>query len=103
MKLIELEDRLKGHAKITKSIISTPFDLKTEINKVEEKNMIKPKNITWLKRAGTIAAVLTICAVTVVSAGAIKGFFKDVTRWDGAVVGTEYVNATKEIKMDEIR
>lgn len=100
MKITELEERMKGHAKITKSIISAPFDLKTEINKVEGKNMSKPKNIIWLKRASTVAAVVTICAVTVVSAGAIKGMFKDVKRWDGAVVGTEYVNATKDIEMN---
>lgn len=100
MKITELEERMKGHAKITKSIISAPFDLKTEINKVEGKNMSKPKNIIWLKRASTVAAVLTICAVTVVSAGAIKGMFKDVKRWDGAVVGTEYVNATNDIEMN---
>ena len=99
MKITELEERMKGHAKITKSIISAPFDLKTEINKVEGKNMSKPKNIIWLKRASTVAAVVTICAVTVVSACAIKGMFKDVTRWDGAVVGTEYVNATNDIEM----
>ena len=99
MKITELEERMKGHAKITKSIISAPFDLKTEINKVEGKNMSKPKNIIWLKRASTVAAVVTICAVTVVSAGAIKGMFKDVKRWNGAVVGTEYVNATNDIEM----
>lgn len=99
MKITELEERMKGHAKITKSIISAPFDLKTEINKVEGKNMSKPKNIIWLKRASTVAAVVTICAVTVVSAGAIKGMFKDVKRWDGAVIGTEYINATNDIEM----
>ena len=100
MKITELEERMKGHAKITKSIISAPFDLKTELNKVEGKNMSKPRNITWLKRVSTVAAVVTVCAITVVSAGAIKGMFKDVKRWDGAVVGTEYVNATNDIEMN---
>lgn len=100
MKITELEERMKGHAKITKSIISAPFDLKTEINKVEGKNMSKPKKIIWLKRASTVAAVITVCAITVVSAGAIKGMFKDVKRWDGAVIGTEYVNATNDIEMN---
>ena len=99
MKITELEERMKGHAQITKSIISAPFDLKTEINKMEGKNMIKNNNITWLKRASTIAAVVTICAVTVVSAGAIKGMFKDIKNWKGAIVGTEYVNATNDIKI----
>ena len=100
MKITELEERMKGHAKITKSIISAPFDLKTEINKVEGKNMSKPRNITWLRKVSTVAAVVTVCAITVVSAGAIKGMFKDVKRWDGAVIGTEYVNATNDIEMN---
>ena len=100
MKITELEERMKGHAKITKSIISAPFDLKTELNKVEGKNMSKPRNITWLRKVSTVAAVVTICAITVVSAGAIKGMFKDVKRWDGAVIDTEYVNATNDIEMN---
>lgn len=100
MKLNELEEKMKGHTEIIKSSISAPFDLKKEIINSEGKNMIKPKNITWLKRASTIAAVVTICAITVVSAGAIKGYFKDVTRWDGAVIGTEYLNATNDIEMN---
>ena len=62
--------------------------------------MSKPKNIIWLKRASTVAAVVTVCAITVVSAGAIKGMFRDVKRWDGAVIGTEYVNATNDIEMN---
>ena len=95
MKITELEERMKGHARITKSIISAPFDLKTEINKVEGKNMRKPKNIIWLKRASTIAAVVTICAVTVVSAGAIKGMFKDVYT-------QAYVDAHPELLEEDI-
>lgn len=100
MKITELEERMKGHAKITKSIISAPFDLKTELNKVEGKNMSKLRNITWLRKISTVAAVITVCAITVVSAGAIKGMFKDVQRLDGAVIGTEYVNATNDIEMN---
>ena len=99
MKINEFEERMKGHARVTKSIISAPFDLRTEIKKLEVKNMNKPKNITWLKRVGALAAVVTICAITVVSADPIKGFFKDIVRWDGAIVGTEYVNATNDIKI----
>ena len=100
MNLNELEERMKGHAKTTKSIISTPFNLKNELNKLEEKDMKKFKNITWLKRVSTIAATLTICAITVVSAGALNGYFKDVKNFSGAIVGIEYLNATNEIKFD---
>lgn len=100
MNLNKLEERLKGHAKITKSVITTPFNLKNELNKLEEKNMNKFKNITWLKRIATTAAVLAICAVTVVSAGGLKGYFKDIKNFSGAIVGIEYLNATNEIKFD---
>lgn len=100
MKIEELEERMRGHAQITKSAISAPFNLKEEINKSEVKNMVKPKNVTWLKRVATLAAVVTICAITVVSADAIKGYFNDVTRLDGAIVGTEYLDATNEIEMN---
>lgn len=100
MNLIELEERMKGHAKTTKSIISTPFNFKNELNKLEEKDMKKFKNITWLKRIASTAAVLAICAVTVVSARSLKGYFRDVKNFSGAIVGLEYLNATNEIKFD---
>ena len=99
MELFEFEERLKGHAEKAKSIISAPFDLKIEINKVEENNMNRTEKISWLKRTGAIAAMVTICLVTVVTATPIKGFFKDIVRWDGAVIGTEYDNATNEISI----
>ena len=99
MELFEFEERLKEHAQKAKSIISTPFDLKIEINKVEEKNMNKTEKISWFKRTGAVAAMVAVCLVTVVNATPIKGFFKDIMRFDGAVVGTEYANATNEIEI----
>ena len=99
MELFEFEEKLKGHAEKAKSIISAPFDLKIEINKVEDNNMNKTEKISWFKRTGAIAAMATLCLVTVVSATPIKGFFKDIVRWDGAVVGSEYDNTTNEISI----
>lgn len=103
MELFEFEERLKEHAQKAKSIISTPFDLKIEINKVEEKNMNKTEKISWFKRTGAVAAMVAVCLVTVVNATPIKGFFKDIMRFDGAVVGTEYANATNEIKITALK
>ena len=100
MNSTELEERLKGHAKIIKSTIPTPFNFNFELNKLEEKNMNKFKNVTWLKRLATTAAVLAVCAVTVVSAGALTGYFKDVKNFSGAIVGTEYINATNDVQMN---
>lgn len=48
-----------------------------------------------------IAAVLALCLLLPSGAYAAgkAGFFKDVKRWDGAVVGTAYENATEEISV----
>ena len=60
--------------------------------------MSKPK-IT-IKRTFAIATVLALCIVTVSVtplANPIKGFFSDIIRFDGAITGTRYENATNEI------
>lgn len=46
-----------------------------------------------------VAAVLALCLMLPVGAFAAgkAGIFRDVKRWDGAVVGTAYENATDEI------
>ncbi|MBR5544693.1 MAG: hypothetical protein IKU66_04390 [Clostridia bacterium] len=103
MKMSELENKLKGHSQRAKSTIATPFDLKTEIKKMEEKNMSKTNNKRWLKRTIAIAATLSVCLVVVMAsplANSIKGFFKDIVRFDGAITGTQYVNATNELKLN---
>ena len=46
------------------------------------------------------ALVLCVCITGVTAmaaAGKLEGFFKDIKRWDGAVVGTAYEQATEEI------
>lgn len=53
-------------------------------------------------RIATVAAAVTLClglgGITVMAAsGKLEGFFADVTRWDGAVVGETYEQATEEI------
>ena len=103
MKNSELESRLKGHAQIAKSTIAAPFDLRTELQKTEENNMSRHKNKNWIRKTVAIAAVLSLCVITVTLtpiANSIKGFFKDITRFDGAITGTEYANATNDIKVD---
>ena len=101
MKISELEKRLKEHAKTTKNIMQTPFDLKDEIKNMEERTMSKPK--FTIKRTMAIAAVLALCLVTVCMtplANSIRGFFSDIIRFDGAITGTQYENATNDIKVD---
>lgn len=103
MDLNELENRLRGHAQNTIEKIESPFNLKMEINKMERNEMNKSKNITWIKRLATIAAIVCLCIVTVAMANPEKGFFKDVQRFDGAIVGTEYVNAQNDVTFKVIK
>lgn len=67
----------------------------------DEKRIKKSGGRKWTRFA-TVAAAVTLClgigGVTVMAAsGKLEGFFADVTRWDGAVVGTTYEQATEEI------
>lgn len=56
---------------------------------------------TIFKKPAAALAALAIClslAVTAVAApGILKGHFRDITNWYGAVVGTSYEQATDEI------
>ena len=101
MRISELENKLRKHAETTKSVMQAPFDLNEEIKNMEERTMSKPKITT--KRTLAIAAVLALCLVTVCMtplANSIRGFFSDIIRFDGAVTGTQYENATNDIKVD---
>ncbi len=100
MRIFELENKLRKHAGITKSVMQAPFDLNEAIKNREVDAMSKP-NIR-VKRIFVIAAVLALCIITVTItpfASSMKGFFKDIVRFDGAIIGTRYENATNEIKV----
>ena len=101
MRISELENKLRKHAETTKSVMQAPFDLNEEIKNMEVHTMSKPK-IT-MKRTLAIVAVLALCIITVTMtplANSIKGFFSDIVRFDGAITGTKYENATNDIKVD---
>ncbi len=90
-----------------------------EVN--EKENIFMAKNISadtnkqsakkrtgrkWTRFA-TVAAAVTLClglgGITAMAAsGKLEGFFADVTRWDGAVVGTTYEQATEEIEVSAL-
>ncbi len=101
MRLSELENKLRKHAETTKSVMQAPFALNEEIKNMEARTMSKPK--FTIKRTMAIAAVLALCLVVVCMtplASSIKGFFSDIIRFDGAITGTKYENATNDIKVD---
>jgi len=103
MRISELENKLRKHAEITKSVVQAPFDLNEEIKNMEVNTMSKPKGRITMKRTFAIAAVFALCIITVTMtplANSIKGFFSDIVRFDGAITGTQYENATNDIKVD---
>ena len=61
-------------------------------------------NNRWKKSLPMVAAlVLCVCITGVTAmaaAGKLEGFFKDIKRWDKAVVGTSYEQATDEITVN---
>ena len=67
-------------------------------SEMEERNM----NKNQIKKTVAAAAVALVCVFAVGSttfADSIKGMFKDAKRFDGAVTGSEYVNATDEVRV----
>ena len=81
------------------------------VGREETERRAQKKNHTssarkW-SRIATVAAAVTLClglgGVTAMAAGGkLEGFFADVTRWDGAVVGTTYEQATEEIEVSAV-
>jgi len=105
MHISELEKNLRKHAETIKNVMTTSFDLEKEIKNMEEHAMNKPKNKSTMKRAISIAAVFALFVITVTMtplADGVKGFFRDIIRFDGAITGTRYENATHEIKVRAI-
>ena len=72
--------------------------------KMEEEMMRKDKRTTFFRKPIVAVASLALCiCLTGISAmaatGKLQGFFKDITRWDGAVVDTSYEQATNEVEV----
>ena len=96
------------------------MDKKIFVNKIKEIEMPKDmqqriiencyietekKSMKTIKRPMVAVASFAICVcLTGVSAlaaiGKLDGFFRDIKRWDGAVVGTSYEQATDEVELN---
>ncbi len=87
--------------------IEMPKDMQQRIIKncymeTEKKRMNK-----MFKRPMVAAASFALCVcltgVTALAAtGKLEGFFRDIKRWNGAVIGTAYEQATDEIDMNVV-
>ncbi len=105
MRISELENRLRKHSETVKNVIHSPFDPNKEIKNMEVNTMSKPKGGIAMKRTLIMVAVLTLCIVTITMtplANSIRGFFSDIIRFDGAITGTQYENATNDIEVNAL-
>lgn len=71
------------------------------VHRTEEIIMKNRVSFTF-KKAVSIAAVIALCLCASVAAANHFGAFKDVTNRTGAVVGSEYVQATDEIEVTAV-
>lgn len=71
------------------------------VNTMEEHAVKNRKNNSFFKKPVAVFAVLAVClslsVTALAAAGTLKGFFRDITNWQGAVVGTSYEQASDEI------
>ena len=77
---------------------------KTQISNARKDTPMKTnKNLTFFGKSAVSFAALAVCLTLTVTALAgsdsVKGFFRDITNWQGAIVGTSYEQATDEIGM----
>ena len=64
---------------------------------------VKRFDLFRIPRVAVAAIALCVCmtGITALAAtGVLQGFFKDIFRWDGAVVGTAYENASDELNVN---
>lgn len=76
-------------------------------DKVEESEMQKGRINKRIMKPMVAVVAMVICVglagvTALATTGKLKGFFKDITRWDGAVIGTSYEQATDEIHLGVI-
>lgn len=91
------------HSKLKQNVqaIEMPEGMRIRVAKNIHNQLFKEKTSMKRNRSkpAAIAAVLALCLCLPLGAAATElfGHFEDVKNWRGAVVGTKYENATKEI------
>jgi len=97
LETIEIPDNL--HERCVAGAMKAKAEMESSGHKRKE---IRGQMRKHMKKAVAAAAVVLVCALAVGSttfADSIKGMFKDIVRFDGAVTGSEYVNATDEVRV----
>ena len=74
---------------------------KTQISN-SRKEIVMKTNKNIRKPAAVFVAValcLSLSVTAIATSGVLNGYFRDITNWQGAIVGTSYEQATDEIAM----
>lgn len=72
------------------------------LNTRKETVMKTNKNTAFFRKPAAVFAAAAVClslSVAALATGAAQGFFRNLTNWKGAVVGTSYEQAADEIDM----
>ena len=68
----------------------------------EKKNMNKMFKNPMVAVASFALCVCLMGVTALAAPGKLEGYFRDIKRWDGAVIGTAYEQATDEVEMNII-
>ena len=68
----------------------------------EKKNMNKMFKKPMVAVASFAICVCLMGVTALAAAGKLEGYFRDIKRWDGAVIGTAYEQATDEVELNII-
>ena len=66
----------------------------------EKKNMNKMFKKPMVAVASFVLCVCLMGVTALAATGKLEGYFRDIKRWDGAVVGTAYEQATDEVELN---
>jgi len=78
---------------------------KTKISNSRKEIIMKTNNSpTFFRKPAAVFVAAALClsltVTTLAATGVLKGYFRDITNWQGAIVGISYEQATDEIGME---
>lgn len=97
---IEIPNNL--HERCVTGAMKAKAEMDTSLQEQKLVSLRKKEDKKYMKKMVAAAAVMLVCILAVgntTMADGIKGMFKDITRFDGAVTGSEYVGATDEVSI----
>ena len=101
-KLDAIEIPKNLHERCVTGVMKAKAEMDTSLYEQKLENRRKKEDKKYMKKMIGAAAIVLVCILAVgntAMADGVKGIFKDITRFDGTVTGSEYVNATDEVKI----